>query len=76
MLWYLRGHSWKERNKKQKNKLYIPLIIVFFIAAVLLLLQSKQKNKTISVVCVQKGGYEFRDFKLSRAKKYLGVGVA
>ena len=52
MLWYLRGHSWKERNKKQKNKLYIPLIIVFFIAAVLLLLQSKQKNKTISVVCV------------------------
>jgi len=24
-------------NKKQKNKLYIPLIIVFFIAAVLLL---------------------------------------
>ena len=54
----------KERNKKQKeNKLYIPLIIVFFIAAVLLLLQKvNKKTKTISVVCVQKGGYEFRDF--------------
>lgn len=52
----------KKETKNKKNKLYIPLIIVFFIAAVLLLLQSKQKNKTISVVCVQKGGYEFRDF--------------
>jgi len=36
-----------KRNKKQKNKLYIPLIIVFFIAAVLLLLQKvNKKTKT------------------------------
>lgn len=66
----------KRKKQKTKKQTLHSLNYCFFIAAVLLLLQSKQKNKTISVVCVQKGGYEFRDFKLSRAKKYLGVGVA
>lgn len=67
MLWYLQsGHSWKQTKKQKENKLYIPLIICFFIAAVLLLLnkskQKKQKQNNKCWVCVQKGGYEFRDF--------------
>lgn len=63
-------------NKQKENKLYIPLIICFFIAAVLLLLQKVNKNNKCCVCVYRKEDMNSETSNWIVPKNIWEVGVA